>query len=146
MALYRLGHTSDHLPFVAAAQDAGLSLTLQQLQQLLAVPQGVFYVAAVGPKPAAFLLGQRLHEDLEIFDIVVCAQQRRQGLARGLLRHAAQEGHPAPKRLLVEVAADNLPALALYRAVGFEQTGRRPQYYRRPGAPYEDALLLEQRL
>ena len=45
--------------------------------------------------------------------------------------------------VLLEVRASNCPALALYRALGFAETGRRPLYY---VDPEEDALLLRLRL
>ena len=41
--------------------------------------------------------------------------------------------------LTLEVRASNMPALALYEVLGFEQVGRRPNYYT---APREDALIL----
>jgi [ribosomal protein S18]-alanine N-acetyltransferase len=40
------------------------------------------------------------------------------------------------------VAADNIPALVLYKKLGFQEAGRRKAYYQRPGAPSEDALTL----
>ena len=44
-------------------------------------------------------------------------------------------------RLFLEVAADNAAALALYRTAGMAETGRRADYYRRPGGAV-DALVL----
>ena len=45
--------------------------------------------------------------------------------------------------VLLEVRASNAAALAVYRALGFAATGRRPRYY---ADPPEDALLLQLRL
>lgn len=42
-------------------------------------------------------------------------------------------------RIYLEVRAGNGPALALYRAAGLRQVGRRPGYYRDPP---EDAVLM----
>ena len=43
------------------------------------------------------------------------------------------------REVILEVRASNLPALALYRQLGFVETGRRPRYYQ---APEEDAILM----
>lgn len=55
---------------------------------------------------------------------------RRSGVARGLLHeltdHAVRRG---ARRMLLEVAADNDGALALYGAAGFEEIHRRRGYY-----------------
>jgi ribosomal-protein-alanine N-acetyltransferase len=48
-------------------------------------------------------------------------------LAAGL-NEAASRGSA---RLILEVAADNAAALALYRAAGFTEIGRRADYYHR---------------
>ena len=42
--------------------------------------------------------------------------------------------------LALEVRASNAPAIALYEQLGFQQVGRRPNYYRNPK---EDALILK---
>lgn len=65
---------------------------------------------------------------------------RRRGVGRalltGLLEEAARRGC---QRVLLEVAADNAAALALYRRQGFTGLDRRPRYY--PGDV--DALVLQ---
>jgi ribosomal-protein-alanine N-acetyltransferase len=43
------------------------------------------------------------------------------------------------REVTLEVRASNHPALALYRSLGFVETGRRPRYY---VDPVEDAVLL----
>jgi len=47
------------------------------------------------------------------------------------------------KRLYLEVAEDNAVACALYRKLGFAETGRRKGYYARKGAAPVDALVLQ---
>lgn len=141
-AVFRAGAPLDGAPFVASAQAAGLSLTLAQLQLLCAAEGAVFRVAEAASQPVAWLLGQRLHDELEIFDIVVAEAHRRQGLGRRLLQHVASSLVPPPRRLLVEVAHDNVAALALYSAAGFVQVGRRRGYYPRGRGRPVDALVL----
>lgn len=67
--------------------------------------------------------------DLERIAIDVPA--RRRGLARHLLDlAAARAAADGADRMLLEVAADNAAALALYDAAGFTELGRRQRYYR----------------
>jgi [ribosomal protein S18]-alanine N-acetyltransferase len=76
----------------------------------------------------------------ELRRIAVHPSVRRAGMARDLLRAIIDHaGHSGCARIELEVAASNEPALALYRAHGFEQVGRRPGYYREP---LDDALLM----
>ena len=58
---------------------------------------------------------------------------------RGITRRAGAES------LFLEVAADNAPALALYRGLGMVEIGRRKGYYPASagaGAPRRDALTM----
>ena len=55
----------------------------------------------------------------------------------------AEAGRASARRLMLEVAADNAPAFGFYRALGFEETGRRPGYYSaKPRTEPCDALVL----
>ena len=72
--------------------------------------------------------------------IAVAPAARRAGRARELLDAAlAVARERGCTRVLLEVAADNTAALALYRAAGFEKLHRRRGYY---GAG-RDALVLQ---
>jgi|GEM_PF-247259 len=68
----------------------------------------------------------------DIANIVVAAEARGGGVARALmtlaLGMARDRGY---ERVMLEAAADNAPALGLYSAMGFNNVGRRPNYYRR---------------
>ncbi|MEO1612611.1 MAG: GNAT family N-acetyltransferase, partial [Pseudomonadota bacterium] len=71
-------------------------------------------------------------DEAELLTIAVGSERRGRGIGAALLReteNAARESGAA--RLFLEVAADNAAALALYRKAGFDETGRRPAYYRR---------------
>jgi len=48
--------------------------------------------------------------------------------------------------LFLEVAVDNVPAIALYDMAGFRHAGLRKSYYLRQGAPPADALILRRDL
>ena len=73
----------------------------------------------------------------------MAADWQRKGLGRRLiegLRRAAQRGEA--KRLFLEVADDNVPALVLYSRMGFKDVNRRKDYYSRADGGKADALVL----
>jgi len=66
---------------------------------------------------------------------------QRRGVGRALLSHLIDRARSAGLQgIELEVAGRNLPALGLYRALGFVQVGKRPAYYSDP--PDDAALLL----
>ncbi len=82
-------------------------------------------------------------DEAELVSIATNAALRGQGIGRKLLDRAVEHCRAeALNRLMLEVAADNDPALALYRNAGFETDGTRPRYYRRKNAPDMDAVLM----
>ncbi len=63
--------------------------------------------------------------------IAVMPSRRRQGVARQLLDALCSAARAqGAVRVLLEVAADNEPALGFYEAYGFTSIGRRAGYYR----------------
>ena len=107
-----------------------------------------------GPRLAAYislyLLGAPASPDyapcgeLEILNLAVEPESRRRGLGRRLLLLALQAGRKmGMQKALLEVREHNVAALALYRACGFAEAGRRRRYYADTG---EDALVLERPL
>jgi [ribosomal protein S18]-alanine N-acetyltransferase len=113
------------------------------LERLLTLP-GAFLRAAPGPggAPAGFILALIAGGEAEILTLCVAPGARRRGVARTLLTALYARAQAAcAARLVLEVAADNPEARALYAAEGFATVGRRPGYYRRKyGAA--DALIL----
>ncbi len=71
--------------------------------------------------------------------IAVDPAWRRQGVAAELLAAFLRFGRAHLAFLTLEVRASNTPAVALYQKLGFQEVGRRRNYYREPT---EDALLL----
>lgn len=91
-----------------------------------------------------FILVRIAADEAEILTLAVRPTSRRRGLGRHLLEAAAGEAVKRGARtLFLEVAADNDPALALYRGAGFDPVGRRAGYYARPGGAAVDALVLK---
>lgn len=96
-----------------------------------------------GPDLWAFVLGRVMADEAEVLSLGVVPAAQRQGIGRRLVEAlAADVRKRGAGRLYLEVSAANTPAIALYRGLGFTHLGRRRGYYRRQGAPPEDALLL----
>lgn len=80
--------------------------------------------------PAGILIARIAADEAELLTLGVTPGSRRSGLGRALLARAAAELSAAgAKQLFLEVDEGNAPALALYRALGARQIGRRPGYY-----------------
>ena len=104
------------------------------------------WVVAAGDReqrPHGFIFDLLASPAGEIITLGVLPEARRAGAARALLAdlflRARARGVEA---LTLEVAADNTPALSLYKSLGFAQVGVRVGYYRRPDATVMDAHLL----
>ena len=101
----------------------------------------------LGGEKLGFLLAQLAGGEAEILTLCVDESFRRRGVARALLvdlARLAREAHAG--RLVLEVAADNFPALRLYESGGFVSIGIRPLYYRRGRAAPADAVMLARAL
>jgi len=109
----------------------------------LMTAQGAFVLASGD----GFILARALAGEAEVLTLAVRPQARRRGVGRALVEAAATRAREAgAASLFLEVAADNQGALALYRACGFDQVGRRGAYYRRTSGPAMDALVLRKTL
>lgn len=96
------------------------------------------------PSPLqGFLLARIVADEAEVLSLGVAPPCQRHGLARRLLASLRDElQDKGAKRLFLEVAADNAPAVGLYLSFGFREVGRRRAYYARRGAAAADALVL----
>jgi ribosomal-protein-alanine N-acetyltransferase len=81
--------------------------------------------------------------DADLQTIAVAPRAQGRGLGRELLDRAIAEArHRGCSQVMLEVAHDNEPAIALYASVGFESLGRRRDYY----GPGLDAVIMRLRL
>jgi len=112
----------------------------EEIAALLA--QTSVFGLAIGEPADGFILCQGAAGEAEILTLTVRPQARRRGLGRALVATAkAQALRSGVAALFLEVAADNAAALALYRAAGFVEAGRRRGYYPRADGAI-DALIL----
>ncbi|WP_010141647.1 GNAT family N-acetyltransferase [Oceanicola sp. S124] len=94
-------------------------------------------------RPEGFLLGRQILDEAEILTLAVDPAARRQGTGRALVAAFLSEARRrGAATALLEVAADNGPAIALYEASGFRRSGRRPGYYRTPEGLRKDAEIM----
>jgi ribosomal-protein-alanine N-acetyltransferase len=104
---------------------------------------GTFALAAVDDAPVGLILMRAIAGEAEVLTLAVEPAHRRRGVARDLLQAGLDLAILAgAETCFLEVAADNVAALGLYRAAGFVQAGQRAGYYRRPDGKAVDALVL----
>ncbi len=100
----------------------------------------VFLVAAAPEGVAGYVIAQDAADEGEILNLAVVPARLRAGIGRALVERALAElGERGARRVFLEVRESNAAARGLYAALGFEEVGRRPRYYRRP---VEDAIVL----
>ncbi len=106
------------------------------LREELAREQAQLWVArpSLEASPVARALIWTVADEIHLLDLGTHVNWRRRGAARQLLTHVTRKLEPS--RVLLEVRSKNLPALALYRSLGFQSTRVRRGYY----ADGDDAL------
>ena len=140
-----VGAESDNLSFGAE----GLPLTVEQeraaLASFAADPREINLVAVDGSEIIGNChvapLKRRFAHRAEL-SVCVRRPRWRQGIGRALMQRAIEQAREAGIEIIsLEVRADNLGAIALYRSFGFEEIG----FFRRfgkIGGAYYDALLM----
>ncbi len=105
------------------------------------------FLASAGRAFAGFILCRVIADEAEVLTLAILPSQRRRGLARRLLAAGASvAGARGATALFLEVADDNLPAVALYRMELFVSVGRRAGYYAASGETPVDALVMRRAL
>lgn len=93
-----------------------------------------------------FSVYQRVLDECSLLNIVVHPNQQTRGSGRFLLEYGLSElGKAGVKMCFLEVRVSNVRAQNLYLSSGFQQIGRRKNYY--PGIDErEDALVMSRQL
>ncbi len=113
-----------------------------EIAELMGSP-GAFALVAEDAGPAAFILCRAVAGEAEILTLAVEPAARRRGLARALVEAAAGVARIAgAEAMFLEVADDNVAAIGLYEAAGFDRAGLRRGYYDRGPQGYVDALVM----
>ncbi len=109
----------------------------QSLRDELERPWSRVWVASEERAIASVLVTWFVADEVHVINISTAKSQQRKGHARALFGVLMQEARKKDARIIVlEVRKGNAPAIALYRAFGFEITSERHAYYR----DGEDAL------
>ncbi len=91
---------------------------------------------------AGFIMLRAILDEAEILTLTVLPALRQRGLGKTLLQGALASAHTnGVSSMFLEVNANNAAALALYKACGFMETGRRKGYYT-TAQGIEDAVLM----
>lgn len=86
-------------------------------------------------------------DEAELLTIAVDPKWRGKGVGAALLKAAFDDLLMTPARkMFLEVAADNPPAIALYRRHGFAEIGRRDGYFARANGQPATALVMSRNL
>ena len=139
---------SDDLDMVMAVMEAafgnrfGEAWTRSQCAGILPMAGVRLTLARLAPGGAVvgFSLARSVADEAELLLIAVDPVRHREGIGGALLDDFfARAGAFGAARVHLEVRDGN-PAVALYRAAGFEPVGRRRNYYRGPDGRRFDAL------
>jgi ribosomal-protein-alanine acetyltransferase len=86
------------------------------------------------------IIGAKVGDEAEIFNLAVKDSHRRRGVGKQLVENILEEWSKFNlSRVFLEVRESNAAAIELYDGLGFRRVGRRLKYYR---DPEEDALVL----
>ncbi|ASK34820.1 ribosomal protein S18-alanine N-acetyltransferase [Alloalcanivorax mobilis] len=99
-------------------------------------------VAAVDGVLAAFMVLSSVLDETHLLNIAVAPAFQRRGLGRWMITEALTEAVSSGITVMyLEVRASNHGARDLYQQLGFQESGRRKNYYR-AGDGREDAVLM----
>jgi len=95
----------------------------------------------------SFVLGRVVLDEAEILMLATDPDHRRQGhAARALAAFETAARDRGAARVILDVAADNDPARALYHGANYRDCGRRRGYYAREEHPAADAIVMDKPL
>ena len=125
----------------------GEAWTRRQVEDSLSTGLCDYYLASplgtpVAPREqaAGFTLSRSIADETELLLLAVDPRFRRRGLGTFLVEELARNSRAkGATRLFLEMRRGN-PAEQLYRHLGFEPVGERPNYYRTSGGARIDAV------
>ena len=149
----RWWHLDDVLPLERELFGSTAWSAAQFWSELARVPESRWYLVARQadtpdrPGPGERIVGyagiNAVGPEADIQTVAVAPDAQGRGIGGRLVRALAERARDRGVRLLhLEVRADNEPALALYRRLGFEPVGRRRDYY----GPGQDGISMTWRL
>lgn len=134
--------TMEYVPQVAALEKVCFSTPWSEssIGGELQNQWAIWLVALEGDALAGYLGVQYGPDGADIMTIATAPAFRGRDVGRALIAEmAARLKTMGLQWLTLEVRPSNTAALGLYEAMGFQQVGKRPRYYR---DPVEDAILM----
>jgi [ribosomal protein S18]-alanine N-acetyltransferase len=105
----------------------------------LSKPSGVCLAALHDGRIVGYLICSRYDTVWHVMNVAVDPDDRRVGVATGLLNELLERIGDPQARYTLEVRQSNRPAIALYEKFAFRPAGLRRRYYQDNG---EDALIM----
>lgn len=96
----------------------------------------ILYIAELDGKTAGYMGVQIFSGEGYVTNVATLKEFRRRGVAKALIKEVMKN---KMEFLTLEVRQSNIPAISLYRSLGFVEVGKRPRFYREPT---EDAVLM----
>lgn len=112
-------------------------------KQELSNKDAILHVAIADSKIIGYICLRSILDVTHVMDMAVTSGSRRSGIGSILLRSALQElrrTKPHIHLVTLEVRESNFAAIRLYEKFGFNETGRRKAYYKKP---LEDAIIMD---
>ncbi|WP_227698053.1 ribosomal protein S18-alanine N-acetyltransferase [Psychrobacter aquimaris] len=131
---------------IVQPQDAWNYQTLLELLEQDSINLLIVYAPAQNKKSnvIGYCLYQVIFEQAEILRIGTHPDYQRQGIASQIFARLNTELKTRQvESLLLEVRADNAPAIALYEQQEFALIHKRKGYYQTPHQPAVDALIMQ---
>jgi len=112
----------------------------QSIESEMSKENSVFLMAFDGENPIGYVGLSVVFDEGYMGNLAVVSEYRRNGVGRALMNELVSECQSLGLAFAtLEVRASNIPAVNLYKSLGFIEVGRRKNYYKEP---LEDALLL----
>ena len=134
--------TADHVSVIAQLERLCFSdpWSENSVASELQNPLSLWLTALEGETVVGYIGSQSVMGESDMMNVAVHPDARRRGIAQNLIEALVQAlRNQGNHSLTLEVRASNSPAIALYKKLGFQEAGRRRNYYRNPK---EDALIL----
>lgn len=124
--------------------DFGEAWTASQLTALMMLPGSTLIVAEMDGRVVGFALSRCVLDECELLLLAVDPTVRRRGVGSAILQQVKQDAAAQGAcHLMLEVRESNSQALALYGRAGFNEVGRRRNYYRTLDGLLLDALSMK---
>ena len=112
----------------------------RSVMDLITAEGAMCFVARDDGRVVAYVIGRLIAPEGEIYRVAVSEEYRRRGVAYRLLDYSVKTSRgKGLESLFLEVRSQNYAAISLYRTYGFNEIGRRKNYYR---DPTDDAIVM----